>query len=313
MADHDDGKLQKFDPSEHQNNISEAFDEFTNSFHYVYEAIAKEPPTSVDTAALKKSWIQQNKRKIFLGKFSTRALQKELEEVATAEEITTMTFDTMVTKLKTRFGLSKNSTMLNYKFRQISQGKEESFDQFVIRVKTESQGCNFKCESPACTVKDTMCRDQILLGTRDDDIRRQALHEEWSLDTLIKKGRSLEAATQGAEKIKKESNIKREEEGEYTSMTFRTQPKKYSKRYDPERNRSSRRKEDEGQKRCEKCSSRQCKGKKHCPGNKVTCFTCNQRGHYRGTKACTKHGYTRTRRLESENKQPSSDERHSST
>ena len=47
-----------------------------------------------------------------------------------------------------------------------------------------------------------MQRDQIIFGTTDDDIRRQALHNEWNLDDLIKKGRSLEAATAGAEKIK---------------------------------------------------------------------------------------------------------------
>jgi hypothetical protein len=73
---------------------------------------------------------------------------------------------------------------------------------FVIRVKQHSQQCNFSCNAGACTVKDTMIRDQLVLGTKDDEIRRQALHEQWDLTTLIQKGRSLEAATHGASEKK---------------------------------------------------------------------------------------------------------------
>ena len=65
----------KFDPEEHQNNVYEAFSDFVDEFTYEYDAIAKDPPKDLDENA-KAAWIEQNKRKVFLGKFASRNLQK---------------------------------------------------------------------------------------------------------------------------------------------------------------------------------------------------------------------------------------------
>ena len=185
-------------------------------------------------------------------------------------------------------------------------------DLFVIRVKKESASCNFKCNSAACTVTNVMVRDQIIFGVSDDDIRRQALHEEWDLDTLIKKGCSLEADTKGTEKIKSGGNVRvKKEEGEYSGI-HRTQPKKYSKKYDPTKGKKpSKRTEGTRFEKypnksqcCDRCSSTKCKGSKYCPGKEVTCFAFNKKGHYRGAKICKKRGSTR--RLKSETETESS-------
>ena len=114
-----------------------------------------------------------------------------------------MTFDGMVHKFRTRFRLSQNTTLSNYKFRKVMQAEKESFDSFVIRVRQEAQTCNFQCAHNNCTIKDVMIRDHILFGTVDDTIRRHALHDEWDLAMLIIKGRSSKAATKGAQTIKK--------------------------------------------------------------------------------------------------------------
>ena len=85
-----------------------------------------------------------------------------------------MLFKGMTDAFKKRFKLSNNLTLANYKFRKIEQAQDEGFDSYVIRVKREAVNCDFKCELPECTVADTLIRDQIIFGTTDDEIRKQA-------------------------------------------------------------------------------------------------------------------------------------------
>ena len=40
------------------------------------------------------------------------------------------------------------------------------------------KGQAFKCASDDCTVSDTLFRDQIIIGVRDDDLRKNALKEQ---------------------------------------------------------------------------------------------------------------------------------------
>ena len=299
-----EAKIEKFDPSDAPDNLLESFNDFVSSFAYIYEAIAKEPPTTLaEDEAGKARWIEQQKRKVFLGKYASRNLQRELEEATTETQRMNLSFTDMVAILRERFSLSTNTTLANYKFRKLKQNPDESFGQFVIRVKHESQTCNFSCTSPECTVKQTTLRDQLIFGTRNDDIRRQALHEQLDMDNLVKKGRSLEAAEKGADKIKGEQKFKTEEQYSVNRM----QPKKYSRKYQQRDNRTPNRGEGHSKpsqpsssqpsNKCRTCSSRSCKGERHCPGKSVTCFTCNLKGHYRGSKACKKS--SSARRLES--------------
>ena len=139
--------IRKFDPEEHKGNALEAFQDFVDSYKYEYEAIAREPPKELKIDVLKKAWMEQNKRKIFLGKFSSRNMQRTFEEVTTEEERSTTTFKDMVTKLNEHFKMGSNTTLSNFGFHRLSQWEEESFNSFAIRVKHESWKCSFKCES----------------------------------------------------------------------------------------------------------------------------------------------------------------------
>ena len=42
-------------------------------------------------------------------------------------------------------------------------------------MKAEADLCEFKCTSINCTVKDTLIRDQILIGTNNEAIHEDAL------------------------------------------------------------------------------------------------------------------------------------------
>ena len=288
------GKPELFNPNDNQDNLLEAFNHYVSTFHYTYDAVAKDPPAAITAEDDKKKWHEENKRKLFLGRYSSRELQQEYEECVKEEERSTMTFTKLVKLIQERFKLSSNTTMANFKFRGLKQKSGESFNQFVIRLKHESTTCNFSCASNDCDVHATLLRDQILFGTQNDEIRRHALHEQWNLEDLIKNGRSLEAATQGANKIKPNKYTNPQEETSHGIL--RTQPKKYSRK---SRQFNNLRKPQQtvsttSSPQCQTCSSRECKGNTHCSGRNVTCFSCNKKGHYKNSRACknTEHAKT---------------------
>ena len=87
---------------EHKNNVYEAFCDFLDEFKYEYAALAKDPPKDLDDAG-KVAWTAQNKRKMFLGKFASRNLQKDYEEAVPAAQQDTITYDAMITLLKAHY------------------------------------------------------------------------------------------------------------------------------------------------------------------------------------------------------------------
>ena len=293
----------KFDPSAHRDNALESFNEFIANYHYTYDALNREPPREVEGAANRARWLAMDKKRIFLGRYAARALQKELEAVTTQAQIANMDFTEMTTAFQQRFSLQANQTLANFKFRKLTQSSGETFDAFVIRVMDEAKSCRFSCADAACDVARTLTRDQILIGTLDQEIRRQGLHNEWELDDLVRNGRSLEAATKGAVKIKAEPQDIR-----------RTKPGKYSKK------KSLRKKTTEVT--CTTCTNAKCNGGKKCYGRAVTCYACNKKGHYKGAKACkvktehhspTKSRGRKTRQVEEDSQEDSTTDEESQT
>ena len=109
----------KFDPDEHKNNVYEAFSDFLDEFKYEYAALAKDPPKDLDAPA-KAAWVAQHKRKVFLGKFASRNLQKDFEEAVPKVQQETITYDAMVLLLKTHYDGGRNKTLSNYGVPQAS-------------------------------------------------------------------------------------------------------------------------------------------------------------------------------------------------
>ena len=63
--------MKKFDPEDHKGLVYEAFNDFIDEFQYEYDATAKDPPEELESNDAQEEWIQQNKRKIFLGRFAS--------------------------------------------------------------------------------------------------------------------------------------------------------------------------------------------------------------------------------------------------
>ena len=71
----------KFDPNDFPDNTLEAFKDFVHQYGYIYDSLNRDPPNSVKTDAEIRSWISKDKRKVFLGRFSHRNLQKQYEDL----------------------------------------------------------------------------------------------------------------------------------------------------------------------------------------------------------------------------------------
>jgi len=275
----------KFDPEEPHSSLIEAFQDFVSEFRYTYDALSRDPPTNLTDNAQRKTWREKDQRKVFLGRFSHRNLQKLYEEItSTDDERDNMTLDNMIKAFTDRFKLSTNLTLANYKFRKMTQQPEESFEAFTIRVKREAKNCDFTCGN-GCTVINTLIRDQILFGTREDEVRKNALKSQWGLDDLQNQGRAIVASDKGVAMIKQEPSdeVRRTKPGKYSKKNVdhrkRTGNNTYSKEKSPDQAYS---------KKCSRCSQPRCDGDRKCPGRKATCFACGQGGHFRGATACKK-------------------------
>ena len=208
----------------------------------------------------------------------------------------------MITALKTHYDGGRNKTLSNYEFHKLVQKEDESFDTFVIRVKREAAQCDFKCESATCNVGNTLIRDRLIIGLRDDEIRKNALKNQWSLEDLIKNGRALEAATYGAQQIKQENG---------GSISRISKPGKYSRKKEkptrrPATNSDNRSADNTNTRKCRTCSNKSCRGGNKCPGQKVECFDCHETGHFRGAPVC-KGKDKKSNRVHTESTSSSSD------
>ena len=235
--------ISKFDPADHAGNVYDAFTEFAASFDYEYEALGRAAPAGTADPG---GWLELDKRRILLGRCASRNLQKDFEAETTAAERSTITFTQTIAKLKARYLPTRNTTLANYQFHRLRQEDMETFDIFVNRVKQEASNCSFKCND-ACTVQDTLIRDQVIIGTTDTEIRKKALGEQWQLPDLITNRRRMEAASVGSKQIKIE--VKQEE-----GSVSRVKPGKYIRK-----NRKA-----SSTKQCSNCSNKACKGGDKC-------------------------------------------------
>jgi len=120
----------KFDPNILSEGVLEHFQEFIHEFNYVYDSLNREPPASCKEQVERTRWISLDKRKIFLGRFSHRNLQKQYIDLCSQTQRDTMSFEDMVKTFTDKFRLSANMTLANFKFRGLTQNENENFDLF---------------------------------------------------------------------------------------------------------------------------------------------------------------------------------------
>ena len=140
-----------------------------------------------------------------------------------------------------------------------------------------------------------MMRDQIIVGTTNDEIRRNALKNQWNLQDLVFHWHQIEAAEQGAGKILAN---KQDNNPVDSNSISRVKPGRYSRKNKTAIKNDGSQVVTSKHKKCETCSSRTCPGGKKCPAHEYKCFDCKKKGHFRGSQKC-KFRKTHTRRVES--------------
>ena len=271
-------KLRAFDPSEHGADVAQAFQKFIRLYKRKYKAWDRKPPTDTENAD---QWKSKDKLRQLLGHYSTDRLMDDFEAVATEEELENGSFDVIINRLHDRYKPNTNQTMSHYKFHRLHQSTNQSFDSFVNSVKNEAKNCNFKCQSDTCNVSETLLPDQIIIGVTDEDLRKNALKEEWTLQQLEDHGRRTEAAALGAAALTDNNdyaNISKTA-GKY-SKKYRKKEKLYSSKKDSQYNPP---KKDSFV--CFRCGRNRC-NQDYCPTKRSTCHLCKEKGHWAGSLMC---------------------------
>ena len=130
------------------------------NLRYEYNVIVKNPP--VEGAEAQTAWIEQDQRKMFLGHFASRNLQRDYEDVVALNERATITFTTIVERLQARYRPIRNH-LSNYEFRKLVKNEDESFDLLVNRIKHEAKNYQSSRINENCTIPQILMRDQIAI------------------------------------------------------------------------------------------------------------------------------------------------------
>ena len=216
-----------FDPDAHPKDTLKQFREFCRLFQLRYEAQFPDPPKSSMEAAVERwrvanrtehvttptptlaqydqisdDWKSKDAVRKVIGMFSSPRLSLDWEAAEPNEQTRgRSSWLDFKRKMEDYYKPTENPTLMNYQFRELSQNQNETFSAFCNRVESEARMCHFKCDSNECTAESIAVRDQILIGTNNSTIRKEALMKSWQLQELRKEGMKLESAARGDSEI----------------------------------------------------------------------------------------------------------------
>ena len=171
-----------------------------------------------------------------------------------------------------------------YNFRQARQNQGESLDSYHVRLRQLAKTCDF-------TDIDKEIKEHIILSCTSTTLRRRALQDEYSLDKLLKVGRSLEISESQARHLEGRDQARYLEEKDRTVNSVRGRNRSYQAR----RNYSSRENKPPThfnkknfhtykQSKDPSQTCRNCGGyfphKQVCPAKNKDCRACGKRGHF---------------------------------
>ena len=150
-----------------------------------------------------------------------------------------------------------NETYERFIFNRRDQEENESIDQYVTVLRKLAQTCNF-----CSCLHDSLIRDRLVLGIRDESIRKKLLQEKkLSLSRAIDVGRSGETTNIRLKELKNKTPIS--ETGDEVNAVRKSD----RQRRDKEMIRS-----------CRFCGGKHRRG--DCPAYGQTCKKCGRRNHF---------------------------------
>ena len=190
-----------FDHSKHLKNTLKAFQEFFQCFQLLYDALYPDPSKvslevaierwKISQATAENPSLKPNLEKFdeicedtksrdeiskFLGMYSSSRLYTDWYMAVPTEKARESTnWNEFVTIMTQYYKPTENITLKHIQFRSNLQRENETFIAFSSCVVLEAKNCNFKCESPQCTAEETAVMDQIIIGSKNSEIRQETL------------------------------------------------------------------------------------------------------------------------------------------
>lgn len=166
----------------------------------------------------------------------------------------------------TRFGTfaegEANETFERYEFNTRKQQEDESFEAYLASLRTRMRSCNF-CNC----MKDSLLRDQIVLGVHDPNLKRRLLQERHlTLEKCTDICKSAEAA---------EAHFKAV--GDHAEANVHTLGRENSSL---RKQRLSRNTARQRQTPCKYCGGQHPRDKLKCPAFGKVCKSCGRRNHF---------------------------------
>lgn len=184
-------------------------------------------------------------------------------------------YDNAVKRLRAFFMGKRNERVDLEVFRSLKQMPDESFNNFMLRLRDQAARCEFS------TREETELLQQITIGARDEKVRDKGLENVMSLDEVMVYAMNREILQQQREKHKPfldDSSVNRVNSNRRDTSRPNERNHPYERRQSPRREYSS------GQRSygdCKRCgSSRHSEHSQECFARNARCNNCGERGHY---------------------------------
>lgn len=189
-------------------------------------------------------------------------------------------YDNAILRLEKFFVGKRNERVELEVFRSLRQSSEESFNNFILRLRAQAARCEFSER------EEIELLQQITMGARDEKVRDKGLENVMSLDEVITYAMNREVLLKQREKQKP---FRSETElNSVSSSRFKARDAS-PKRNTGNNQRFERQSRDRGIKpadrrfgsECSRCgSSRHSGDSRECLARAASCNNCGQRGHY---------------------------------
>ena len=163
--------------------------------------------------------------------------------------------DGAVNALRDKFKEPQNRLYNIHKFRCIKQGKDETWDSFISKLRAEGEHCDF----PAGWL-DTEILMAMIESGKSKRVRRKLLQDQLTLAEALKYARGLESANQHATKVENQTT---------TDVTVKQEVDKITV-------------DGTGKKSCFNCGKQwpHQGGPRKCPAFGKQCMRCGKRNHF---------------------------------
>ena len=164
------------------------------SLYYKMDCNNKERANTYRYGIHKNAWISKDKVKKLLGFFATARIIQDWKAAKPNEVLRRdCTWDYFLQKLWSYYKPTENPIIRNFEFRQLVQAKNETFSAFCNRVEAAGKTCTFcECNSD-CSDEEYAIRDQTVIGTTNENIRKKVMIKNWKLAELREKGMKCES------------------------------------------------------------------------------------------------------------------------